>query len=125
MRPGALLTRSRGLAATSSTLSPSQSDIKTLKLVMGALKTIKDDGTDLQFTLDQLNETLGYMETHKMGKLDPMVKKLADVRTSFENAQKDAPSTRKPPKSTPCARRSASFPSRERPPGRSSEGLFR
>ena len=66
-------------------------DIKTLKLIMSALKTVKDDGVDIQFTIDQLQETITYMEQQGMGKVDPLEKKLADVRAGFENAQKDAP----------------------------------
>ena len=40
-------------------------DIPTLKKVMGAVKKIKDEGTNLQFTIDQLNETLNYMKLHR------------------------------------------------------------
>ena len=70
-------------------------DIKTLKLVMGAIKKVKDEGTDLQFTLDQLQETINYMKGQNMGKLDSMERKLGDVEASFQTACKEAPGTRK------------------------------
>ena len=49
-------------------------DIKTLKLIMSSLKTVKDDGVDIQFTIDQLQETITYMELQGMGKVDPFRK---------------------------------------------------
>ena len=61
-------------------------DIKTLKKVMGALKKVKDDGTNLQFQIDQLQETLTYMKLNNMGKVDPFERKLGDVREALEAA---------------------------------------
>jgi dynein heavy chain len=70
-------------------------DITKLKQVMGALKAIKDQGDNTQFTIDQLAETLAYMKVHSMGKLDPLERKLADVGESFAAACKSAPVVRK------------------------------
>ena len=66
-------------------------DIPTLKKVMGALKRIKDDGVNLQFQIDQLNETISYMKLNNMGKLDPFERKLSDVGEALEAAMTSAP----------------------------------
>ena len=70
-------------------------DIPTLKKVMTALKKVKDDGVNLQFTLDQLGETLAYMKTQNMGKLDAHERKLNDVNDALEAAMASAGPTRK------------------------------
>ena len=69
--------------------------IFSLKKMMGAIKTIKDQGTSLQFQIDQLGETLRYMGLHEMGKLDALNRKLNDVSDAFRAAEKAAPTVAK------------------------------
>ena len=60
-----------------STLQPG--DLQNLKKIMAALKTVKEKGTDIQYQIDQMGETLRYMRLFEMGKLDPLDRKLNDV----------------------------------------------
>ena len=75
------------------TLQPG--DIRQLKDVMSALKVIKDRGVDIQFLLDQTQETINYMILHNMGKTAPIQKKLDSVQEEFNVASKAAPIVRK------------------------------
>jgi len=72
-----------------------QGDIRNLKDVMSAGKLIKDKGADIQLTLDEVQETLNYMDAHKMGKTAPIQKKIDDVQAEFDKASKAAPVVRK------------------------------
>ena len=68
-----------------------EGDIPNLKKVMGAVKKIKDEGTQLQFELDQLHETLEFMKLHAMGKIEPLERKHGDVLEAFEKAMSTSP----------------------------------
>ena len=73
----------------------SPGDLPGLEKVMAALKTIKDQGMDMRFTLDQLQEALNYMELHQMGKVDKIQKKLDLATADFTKACDASPAVTK------------------------------
>ena len=72
-----------------------EGDTAALQKVMKGLKGVRDKQTDLEYATDQIDDMIGYMAKHGLGKTEPLSRKLEAVVEVLNKTKKEAPLVRK------------------------------